>query len=263
MSCLPSLASLVTMPSYSPMRPNPQSAAGRPNRSRAQRYETPPSPAARALRPLGYLLIGLVWTVLGAVTLSLPALLTVGLATSDDFTTEHFVQSADPLVLILAGVFGLVVLVPLLGYAFIALPLASVPLAVLAFTYVVRSLRPSYAAERLSATGWTREAIGPITVYPTAMSLLPLRVTPWARFWTQVMFLGWIPGKDLLRPAVLYGLVSFVVPAWLLWPVGPAPTVVWSIVTLAMVVTTVVLVVRVARARFSGTRRRVPVAAEN
>ncbi|WP_271175721.1 hypothetical protein [Leifsonia poae] len=249
------------MPSYSPMKPNPQSSAGQAKRSRAQRYETPPSATARALRPVGYLLIGLVWTIIGAVTLSLPALLTVGLASNDSFTTKDFVQNGDIFVLILAGLFAVVVLVPLLGYAFIALPLASVPLAVLAFTYLVRSLRPSYASERLSATGWTREAIGPITVYPTAMSLLPLRVTPWTRFWTQLMFLGWIPGKDLLLAAIPYGLVSFLVPGWLLWPVSPAAAVVWSIVSLALVVATVVLVVRAARVRFNGARRGVPVAA--
>ena len=243
------------------MRPNPQSAAGRPKRSPAQRYATPPSTAARALRPLGYLLIGLVWTVIGAVTLSLPALLTVGLASGDSFTTKDFVQNGDPVMLILAGVFALVVLVPLLGYAFIALPLASIPLAVLAFTYLVRSLRPAYASERLSATGWTREAIGPITVYPTAMSLLPLRVTPWTRFWTQVMLLGWIPGKGLLWAAITYGIASFLVPGWLLWPVAPAAAVVWGIVSAALVVATIVLVVRAARARFSGARRGVPVAA--
>ncbi len=239
------------MPSSSPMRPNPASSAARAARSRSDRSSTPPSAAERALRPFGYLLVAIVWTVLAAVTLTLPALLTVGLTSNPDFTTSGFFAGTDTVMLVLFLAFAVIVLVPLLGYAFVALPLGTVPLAVLSWTYVVRSLNPGYAGERLSSTGWSRNAIGPITLLPTAMSLLPVRVTPWAAFWARVMFLGWRPSRGVFLAGVPYGLASFLAAGWILWPVGAVAAVVWTVVTVALVAATVVLVVRAARAPLS------------
>ncbi|QNE37067.1 hypothetical protein [Leifsonia shinshuensis] len=238
------------MPSYSPMKPNSASPAARAaGRSRSDRAATPPSGAERAWRPLGYLLVAVVWTVLAAVVLALPAALTVGLATSNpDFTTRGFFAGSDVAVLVLFLAFAVIVLVPLLGYAFVALALGTVPLAVLSWTYVVRSLSPGYAGERLSSTGWSRNAIGPVTVAPTAMSLLPVRVTPWAEFWVRLMFLGWKPSRAVLLAGLPYGLASFLLAGWLLWPVGPVAAVVWTVVTAALVAAAVVLVVRAYRA---------------
>lgn len=243
------------MPSYSPMKPNPNSAAARGTRSRSDRSSTPPSQAERALRPLGYLLVALVWTVLGAVTVALPAALPFGLwSTNPDFNSREFVTGGDTVIIVLFLVFALVVLVPLLGYAFVALALGSVSLAVLSWTYVVRSLRPSYAGERLSSTGWSRNVIGPVTVGKTALSLLPVRMTRWTAFWTEIMFLGWRPGRAVLVAGIPYGLASFLVAGWLFWPVGPIGAVVWTVVTAALVVTTVVLIVREYRRRVSGRK---------
>ena len=249
-------SSLGRVPKYSPMKPNPASPAARASaRKRSDRSATPPTAAGRALRPFGYLLVAIVWTVLAAVTLALPAALTVGLASSNaDFTTRGFFAGSDLVVTVLFLVFAAVVLVPLLGYAFVALPLASVPLAVLAWTYVVRSLSPGYAGERLSSTGWSRNAIGPVTLGPTAMSLLPVRVTPWAAFWVRLMFLGWRPNRGVLLAGIPYGLASFLLAGWLLWPVGPVAAVVWTVITVALVVLTVLLVVRAARGQVSGQR---------
>ncbi|WP_431218727.1 hypothetical protein [Leifsonia xyli] len=135
------------MPSYSPMKPNPSSAAARARRPRSDRGSTPPSAAGRALRPIGYLLTALVWTAVGAVALLLPAALPFGLwSTNPDYRSSTFAAETDTVPLLLFLLFALVVLVPLLGYAFVALPLASVPLAVLAWTYVVRSLSPATPA---------------------------------------------------------------------------------------------------------------------
>lgn len=243
------------------MKPNPASPAARAAaRTRSDRSSTPPSGAERALRPFGYLLIAIVWTLLAAVTLSLPAALTVGLASSNaDFTTRGFFAGSDIAVTVLFLAFSVVVLVPLLGYAFVALPLATVPLAVLSWTYVLRSLSPAYANERLSSTGWSRNAIGPVTLLPTAMSLLPVRVTPWAAFWVRLMFLGWRPNRGVLLAGIPYGLASFLLAGWLLWPVGPVAAVIWTIVTLALVALTVLLVVRALRGQVS--RQRAPRAA--
>lgn len=241
-------SSLKAMPNYSPMKPNPASPAARAAaRSRSDRSATPPSGAARAFRPFGYLLVALVWTVLGLVTLALPLALTVGLASSGSFTTQGFFADSDLVVTVLFLLFALVVLIPLLGYAFVALPLGTVSLAVLSWTYVARSLSPGYAGERLSSTGWSRNVIGPVTVGPTALSLLPVRLTPWTEFWARVMLLGWRPSRGVLVAGIPYGLASFLLAGWLLWPVGPLAAVIWSVVTLALVVLTILLVVRAAR----------------
>ena len=141
-----------------------------------------------------------------------------------------------------------------------ALPqVGTVSLAVLSWTYVGRSLNPGYARERLSSTGWSRDVIGPVTVGKTALSLLPVRLTPWTRFWAEVMFLGWRPGRDVLLAGIPYALASFLVAGWLFWPVGAAGAIVWSVVTAALVVLTVLLVVRAYRRRVS-SRRSAPAA---
>lgn len=247
--------SLAAMPSYSPMKPNANSAAARARQPRSDRSDTPPSSAERALRPFGYLVVALVWTALAAITLLLPAALPFALwSTNPDFSSQEFVTGGDVVPMVLFLLFAVVVLVPLLGYAFVALPLASAPLAVLAWTYVGRSLLPGYAGERLSSTGWSRNVIGLPTVGPTALSLLPVRLTPWTRFWAELMFLGWRPGRGILFAGIPYGLASFAVAGWLFWPVGAVGVVVWTLVTAALVVATVVLVVRAYRVRISGRR---------
>ncbi|MGO4592886.1 hypothetical protein AB4Z18_03595 [Leifsonia sp. 2TAF2] len=246
------------MPSYSPMKPNRNSAAARTRLPRSDRAATPPSGAERVLRPVGYLLIAVVWTALGLITLLLPAALPFALwSTNPEFSSRDFVTGDDVVVTVLFLLFAVVVLVPLLGYAFVALPLASIPLAVLSWTYVVRSLLPSYAGERLSSTGWSRSVIGPPTLGPTALSLLPVRLTPWTRFWTELMLLGWRPGRGVLLAGIPYGLASFLVAGWLFWPVGTVGAIVWWIITVALVAVSVTLVVRAFRARVSG-RRPVP-----
>lgn len=241
------------MPSYSPMKPNRNSAAARSRLPRTDRAATPPSAAERVLRPFGYLLIGLVWTAIGLVTLLLPAALPFGLWSTDpERSTQDFLAGTDLLPLLLFLAFALVVLVPLLGYVFVALPLASVPLAVLSFTYVVRSLMPRYAGERLSSTGWSRNVIGPPTIGPTALSLLPVRLTPWTRLWAGLMMLGWRPNRGILIAGLPLGLASFLVSGWLFWPVDTVGAVVWSVVTAALLAATIVLVVRAYRERVSG-----------
>lgn len=45
-------------------------------------------------------------------------------------------------------------------------------------------------------------------------------------------------------------LASFVVPVWLLWPVGPAGTAIGIITAFALLATTIALAVRASRIRF-------------
>jgi hypothetical protein len=253
------------MASFSPMSPNPSSAEGRTRAREPQklpvadagtgRTSTPPARWEVVLRPFGYLLVAAIWAALFAVTLVLPLLLPFGLRSDNpDYATTGFFDNLDVVVGVLFGVFALLVLVPIFGYIFIALPLASGPLMVLALTYVVRSLRPSYAGTRLSATGWSREAIGPITVFPTALSLIPLRMTGWSRFWLGAALIGWRPSLRLLYAAYAAGLGYFLTVGWVMWPVrSPALFAVWQGVTIAFVVVTLLLIVRDARHRFGSS----------
>lgn len=257
------------MPPYAPMRPNPASepgrsgngAAGSETRSAQQppappRAQTPPAQWELWLRPLGYLLIGCLWLVLLAAALALPLLLPLGLrADNPDYTTAGFFQGLDLFVGVLAGLFGLVFLAPLFGYAFLALPLATAPLAILSFTYVVRSLQRRYRQERLSATGWSREALGPITLFPMALSLIPQRATRWSRFWLGAALMGWVPSLGMLWAAFACGIGYFLTVGWLMWPLhSTAAVVVWTVVSVLFGLATVLLVVRAAVRRFNPAR---------
>ncbi|WP_431218728.1 hypothetical protein [Leifsonia xyli] len=86
------------------------------------------------------------------------------------------------------------------------------------------------------------------------MSLLPVRLTPWTRFWTELMLLGWRPSRGILIAGIPYGLASFLVAGWLFWPLGTLGIAVWTLVTAALVALTVVLVARAYRRRVSGPR---------
>ena len=152
----------------------------------------------------------------------------------------------------IANTFGLYALLWTLMYWSLSVSWwLTIPLAVLSWTYVARSLSPAYTGERLSSTGWSRDVIGPPTIGPTALSLLPVRLTPWTRFWTELMLLGWRPGRALFVAGYPYGLASFVVAGWLYTP-GVVGAAVWGVVVAVLVVATVVLLVRAFRQRVSG-----------
>ena len=249
------------------MRPNPNSAAARssnrtrtPRKSAAERAATPPAGWEVALRPFGYLLVAIVWAAIFAVTLALPALLPLGIqADGSDFTMRDFFFGMDPLSAILGGLISLVLLVPIFGYAFLALPLASGPLMMLAITYVVRSLRPAYRTTRLSSTGWSRQALGPFAVFPTALSLIPIASTRWSRFWLGASLLGWVPSLGVFVAACVFGIGYLLTISWMLWPLrSTAAIVVWVVISGAFAVATIVLLVREALRRFSQRPPAVP-----
>jgi hypothetical protein len=208
-----------------------------------------PSRAAVALRPLGYLLVAVVWTVLAAVTLGLSVALLIGLGSSGWHASGFFTgPGVDTPVLILEVIVIAVIWAASAGYGLVALPLATAPLAVLSWTYVVRSLRPSFAGERLSWTRQSRRSIGPVTVSGTvAMSLLPVRSSAWTDGWMQLYRIGWTPSRALWFAALPWGFATFLLPGWLLWPVGPVMAVVWSVLTAAALACTVWLTARAVR----------------
>jgi hypothetical protein len=139
-----------------------------------------------ALRPLGYLLIGLVWVAIWLVAV----LLLVGsvpvLAFDDGLVEGVGDRLSNPV----EAVVFLLILVPILAAAVGAggwyVLTASWPLAVLSVVYVIRALNPAYAGEKLSFTarGAWGSTFGPPTLSGVALSLQPVRTT---RFTDRVM----------------------------------------------------------------------------
>ncbi|MFI2103641.1 hypothetical protein ACH436_10125 [Isoptericola sp. NPDC019693] len=211
---------------------------------------------ARALRPVGYLLVGLVWTALALVVLGLGPGILVYLAV--DGTMELGGIWAD-LVAQPSEMVAFCLVVPLLvvlwgpGVLWY-LPSASWPLALLSFVYVARSLNPAYAGERLSRT--TRvgrgRTIGLPTVGGVALSLQPVRDTALTRFLMRFYVSGWLPDGHMFLAMLPAG------GGWLLAVVGlardvPGPArVALLVAAAALVVWSVVLGRRAWRRRFDG-----------
>jgi hypothetical protein len=147
-----------------------------------------PGSASVALRPLGYLLIGLVWSAIWliAVLLLVGSVPVLAFGDSDGLVEGVGDRLANPV----EAVVLLVILVPILAAAIGAggwyVLTASWPLAVLSFTYAVRALNPAYASEKLSFTarGAWGSTFGPPTLSGVALSLQPVRAT---RFTDRVM----------------------------------------------------------------------------
>jgi hypothetical protein len=173
--------------------------------------------ARLVLRPFGYLTIGLVWTAIWIVVLGLGfAILGYGVI-SGELTVAEFTEPATSSV---GGFIGLVLLcAPLVVIVwgpgvFWMLPCATWPLAALSFVYVVRSLRPSYAGERLSHSESTRrgETLGLPTIAGTTLSLQPVRSSRLTDLLMAFYMSGWRPdGKTFVAmlPAGLAFLLAF------------------------------------------------------
>jgi hypothetical protein len=193
-----------------------------------------------------------IWAALFLVVVGLYLALPLALgATSEQTMADRWAgMSPNPGAAIVQLVILAIILVPILGYVLLALPFATLPLAVLAATYAVRSLQSGYRGERLSATGYSNEALGPLRVTPAALSLIPLRVTPWTLFWTRASMIGWVPSRRLFLAALPWGAGYLVTIVWLLWPIAGVGWIVWPIVSALFVAATIVLLVRDVRTRY-------------
>ncbi|BDZ41928.1 hypothetical protein GCM10025865_12270 [Paraoerskovia sediminicola] len=168
-----------------------------------------------ALRPWGYLGIGLVWAAIFVGVLAIVWGVFVAMAVLDrgpDDTLLPDMSAVDGL--------GLIVVVPLavliFGPGAYWLFAASGSAALLAFTYVGRSLRPSYAHEALSGTVQQGGAtMGGPRVTSVAMSLLPVRPSRWTRLLMVFYTSAWSPTGATAVATLPVGL------AWVLcWPVS-------------------------------------------
>lgn len=215
----------------------------------------PPGSVALALRPLGYLLVGLVWSTIWllAVLLLVGSVPYLAFVDSDGLVTGVGARLSSP-----AGALGmLLVVLPVLALVIGAggwyVLTASWPLAVLSFTYAVRALRSEYRDERLSYTSYATwgSTVGPPTVGRVALSLQPVRPTPFTDAVMRYYAAGW---------SVDARTVVAMLPAGLAWPaaitalvpgVSDVVHLVAGVLVVVLLATSAVLGVRAFRARFA------------
>jgi hypothetical protein len=167
----------------------------------------PRRPLTLVLRPFGYALVGVVWTALSAIILALgPGALAGAVYLSfvptpwGGVTWSGFVEGRGVWE-ILGLVFLALPMVALVwgGAVLWALPCASVPLALLSFTFVARALRPGLAGDALSFTTYAARGstLGPYTVSNVALSLQPVHRSRWTDLLMRFYAAGWQPsGRD-------------------------------------------------------------------
>ncbi|GAA4718169.1 hypothetical protein [Promicromonospora umidemergens] len=208
-----------------------------------------PSPAVLALRPLGYLSIGLVWTVIWLFAVAL-LVGSVGYLAFDD--PESLLRGDDrppvgQLVVLLVSALFLACVIGPGGWHVLT---ASWPLAVLSFVYAVRSLRPSYAREKLSFTayGARGSTFGPPTAGDIALSLQPVRPGPFTDRVMRFYLAGWGWNGRLLLAMLPAGLAWSTAIGALMSGLSDAVHLVFGIVTVVLLVVSCVLGVRAFRA---------------
>jgi len=225
--------------------------------ARGVRARVAPTPTGLALRPIGYALIGLVWLVIWAVALAILAGSVAYAVTDQELVEGLRDRFSSP-----GGVIAMVVVVvPLLALvmgpgAAWHLPTASWPLAVLSFTYVVRSLRPSYARERLSFTSTAPRGstFGPPTTGDVAMSLQPCRPSRFTDAVMRFYVAGWSLDGRMFVATIPLGV------AWSTLVVGLFPGLpaavhgFFLVLTGLLVLTSVALGLRAWRGRFGRAR---------
>jgi len=219
--------------------------------------DTPPSARAVALRPFGYLGLAVVWLGITAIILFLLASVPLAIDSQGPLSEGPAITSlADDnewvaflfVMPIIALVFGALIVLLLQG------ALSLMMLSLIAFT---RSLRPSFAGERLTTTRWTGEAIGPVKfgVAPakyapvksmTSLSLIPVRRTRFSSFFTSGMLFAFAPSFRVTLESTWLGLAYVLTFGWIQWPVSGPLAIVWTVVSVAL---TAVGVWRIARAR--------------
>jgi hypothetical protein len=181
-----------------------------------------PGPVRRLLRPFGYLLILLVWiavfaTVVVITLFSLPLALQANDSAAGFQASPLFHRSDSWMAYFVVPLF----LMPIFGSISYALVLASLGMMLASATLFARSLRPSYAHERLSATlfGSRTELIGSGLTSP-GLSLLPLRLTRWSKLVMIVQFNGWVVNGGTFVIGSLWGALYLFTVGWAEWPVS-------------------------------------------
>ncbi|MFD2026630.1 hypothetical protein [Promicromonospora aerolata] len=228
----------------------PELVAGDPARSTNDGER--PSSAGVVLRPFGYLLIGLVWLSIWLVAVALLMGSAGFLAYDDPESLLTGGQGGDTvpvgqaITLFVSAVF----LAAIIGPGGWHVLTASWPLAVLSFVYVVRSLRPSFAGEKLSFTayGFRGSTFGPPTAGDIALSLQPVRPTRFTDGVMRFYMAGWGWNGRLLLAMLPAGLAWSTTIAALMPGIPDVAHVIFWVLTGALLLTSLVLGVRAFRA---------------
>lgn len=239
----------------------PQIVAG--DRRRSTDAGGRPTPLGLVLRPFGYLAVAVVWTTLWLVTLAIPVGALAYLAVDDPDAVVRTTgrQLSDPV----TAVAMLLVVVPFVAVvmgpaAIFHLPTMCWPLAVLSWTYVLRSLRPSYAREKLSFTTWQARdrSLGPPGFGDVALSLQPVRPSRLTDAVMRCYVAGWsLDGRMFV--AMLPVGVAWVALVGVVVPGFPTPArVVCLVLAVLLTLTSVVLGARAFQRRFAPPEARGP-----
>ncbi|HWT33785.1 MAG TPA: hypothetical protein VN107_08470 [Microbacterium sp.] len=195
-----------------------------------------PSPARLAGRVFAYLGLTVLWAVLLAIVLFATVAVLPG-ALGADLGTSPFATRSDAWMGVLVVP---LVLAPIFGFITVFLVLATTGMTLSAATLFVRSLNPSYRHEQLSTTvkAVKGEAVGPVTTAYTgvAVSLLPVRLTRWAKVVMIIQFNGWIFNGSTLVLGYLWGLLYFFTLAWTLWPATGIAVPICAVITALLVI---------------------------
>jgi hypothetical protein len=185
--------------------------------------ETSPTLGARRLllRAAGYWAVTVIWLALLLVMLLLWAVF---------FLTIHE-PMGDGVGLQGAVEFVLLVLIvsPILGPALVFLTGLTLSFTALAAIAFERSLRPGYAHEPLTGSTWSRSAIGTPAHQTSAISLIPVRPSRPAAFWTALMFRCALPGWRAILGAALIGAGYLITVGWVKWPASGGWIVFWAL----------------------------------
>ncbi|MEP6481653.1 MAG: hypothetical protein ABJA94_06560 [Rhodoglobus sp.] len=218
------------------------------------------------LRPLGYFGIAIVWFVLTVVVLALLAAIPYAILQQGDLASSPGVAKFKDPGEVVAALIALPIVAVMFGAVICLLLVGSFSLFILSLIAFSRSLRPSFAKERLTTTRWTSEAIGPVragnllsaaagsggplsayreVLDKQSLSLIPVRRTKFSGAVTALMFFAFVPSGAIVLASTILGLAYLVTVAWVTWPVTGPTAVVWAVVSTAL---TVVGVWRVHRA---------------
>lgn len=233
----------------------PELIAGDPGRSTND--GEPPSSAGLVLRPFGYLLIGLVWLAIWLIAVGLLVGSVGYIAFDDPEATLTGGQGGDtvPVGQAITLFFSAVFVAAIIGPGGWHILTASWPLAVLSFVYLVRSLRPSYAGEKLSFTayGFRGSTFGPPTAGDIALSLQPVRATGFTNWVMRFYRAGWGWNGRMLLAVLPAGLAWSTAIAAIIPGVSGPVHVAFGVLTVVLLATSLVLGVRAFRAGPSTT----------
>lgn len=228
----------------------PELVAGDPERSTNDGEQ--PGPAGLALRPFGYLLIGLVWLTIWLFAVGLLVGSVGFLAYDDPESLRTGGQGGDtvPVGQAITLFVGAIFVATIIGPGGWHILTASWPLAVLSFVYVVRSLRPSYAGEKLSFTayGFRGSTFGPPTAGDIALSLQPVRPSRFTDGVMRFYIAGWGWNGRLLLAMLPAGLAWSTAIGALMPGIPDVAHVIFWVLTGALLLASLVLGVRAFRA---------------